>query len=71
MEIEPLRMLLIQLRALSSHERRQPQTGPEAFFVDLIGQDLHALREFLRIRLQPVAHRGFPAVVDLEEITGL
>ena len=36
--------------------------------MDLVRRAAQSLREFLRVRRQPVAHGGLPAVVDLEYI---
>ena len=53
---------------LLADERREPQPGAEALFMDLIRRTAQSLREFLRVRRQPVAHGRLPPVVDLENV---
>ena len=56
------------LRILLADERREPEPCAKAIFMDLVRRAAQSLREFLRVRRQPVAHGGLPAVVDLEYI---
>ena len=56
------------LRILLADERREPEPRAKALFMDPVRRAAQSLREFLRVRRQPVAHGGLPAVVDLEYI---
>ncbi len=64
---DPVRMLRVQAAAIADHERRNPQPGREALGPDVGKQRLHAARK-LRLHLEPVAHLGREAVVDLEDV---
>ena len=63
-------MLAVDGGILPRREGREPQPRPEAGGVDGVGRGLHPLRELGGVGLQPVAHPGLPAVVDLEEVAG-
>ena len=64
-------MLAVEAGRLVRHEGREPQPRAKARVVDRLGRLLHAGGEFLRVGLEPVAHVGLPAVVDLEEVARL
>ena len=69
--VDLLRMIHKVGGFLRRAERREPQAGLKALRMDLIHQEFHPVRELFRVRLQPVADRRLPAVIDLEEIPRL
>ena len=64
---DPIRVLGVQAAAIADHERRNPQARREAFGADVGEQRLHAARK-LWLHVEPVAHLGREAVVDLEDV---
>ena len=65
---QPILMTPEDLRFFLADKRREPESGAKAFFVDPVRRAAQPLRKFLRICRQPVAHGGFPAVVDLKYV---
>ena len=61
-------MLAHQARIVLRDERRQPDAGHHALFVDLLHDGFQAVRELYGIDIQPVAHERLEAVVDLEQV---
>ena len=68
---QPIGVVMVDGGLFLADERGQPQPGQKAAFVRGIGQRAQPVREFGRVRFQPVADFWLPAVVDLEKVAGL